>query len=339
MIRSNSLIFCWNSSRVGKAISESSLIGVLLRRAQDREVDEVHVGVGFQEIAPGALARMRLAGDEQHAQLLADALDGNDGPVVGLRQLVGQPLHFELDHVGTAMLDAHIEREGRIGSNLLSGENLSVPAHGHERRTRAAALHDLRPDGLVLADDAEAGRLQELDLPVALVGTAGDERVQRRPEAEAFHGLWNVVHHAVGNEDDAGEPVRRHVGQSVRQSGEQARAVIAVAVIRLDEAGFHVGEGTEATFQFGPHLIGHGRAVAQGLRGRTVDDHRHDILHLLSILLHERRVGESQEYQPEGDGPQDRDGAAGDQRKDRQQGDGRSEGPEAIGRDEGREAD
>ena len=28
MIRWNSLIFCWNSSRVGKAISESSLIGV-----------------------------------------------------------------------------------------------------------------------------------------------------------------------------------------------------------------------------------------------------------------------------------------------------------------------
>jgi hypothetical protein len=27
-MRSNSLIFCWNSSRVGKAISDSSLIGV-----------------------------------------------------------------------------------------------------------------------------------------------------------------------------------------------------------------------------------------------------------------------------------------------------------------------
>src|SRR3712207_7332484 len=28
MIRSNSLIFCWNSSRVGKAMSDSSLMGV-----------------------------------------------------------------------------------------------------------------------------------------------------------------------------------------------------------------------------------------------------------------------------------------------------------------------
>ena len=50
------------------------------------------------------------------------------------------------------------------------------------------------------------------DLPVAFVGTAGDERVQRRSEAEAFHGGRDVVHHAVRDEDDAGEPVRRHVG-------------------------------------------------------------------------------------------------------------------------------
>ena len=48
---------------------------LLLRRAQDGEVDEVDVGVGFQKVAPGALARMRLARDEEHAQLLADALD------------------------------------------------------------------------------------------------------------------------------------------------------------------------------------------------------------------------------------------------------------------------
>ena len=61
---------------------------LLLRRAQDGEVDEVDVGVRLQEVAPGALAGMRLAGDEEHAQLLADALDRDDGAVVGGRELV-----------------------------------------------------------------------------------------------------------------------------------------------------------------------------------------------------------------------------------------------------------
>jgi len=44
---------------------------------------EIHVRVGFQQVAPGALARMRLSRDEEHAQLLADALDRDDGAVVG----------------------------------------------------------------------------------------------------------------------------------------------------------------------------------------------------------------------------------------------------------------
>ena len=32
----------------------------------------------------------------------------------------GKALHFELDHVGAAMLDAHVEGEGRIGPHLLT---------------------------------------------------------------------------------------------------------------------------------------------------------------------------------------------------------------------------
>ena len=36
---------------------------------------EIDGGVGLQEVAPGALARMRLAGDEQHPQAVADAFD------------------------------------------------------------------------------------------------------------------------------------------------------------------------------------------------------------------------------------------------------------------------
>ena len=132
---------------------------------------------------------------------------------------------------------------------------------------------------------------------------------------------------------DAGEPIRRHVGEAVRQGGEEARAIVAIAVIGLDEARIHIGERAEAALQLGPDLIGHGRAVAERLRGRAVDDHRHDVLHLLPVLLHQRRVGERQKNEPESDGAQDRDGSARDQGKDGQQRDDRAEGPEGVSRE------
>ncbi|MNL75861.1 hypothetical protein D3C87_2017330 [compost metagenome] len=45
---------------------------------------QVHRGVGFQQVAPGALAGMGLSGDKKHPKVLADALDQVDGAVVGV---------------------------------------------------------------------------------------------------------------------------------------------------------------------------------------------------------------------------------------------------------------
>ena len=43
---------------------------------------EIDRGIGLEQIAPGALARMRLARNEQHAQAVANAFDDGDGAVV-----------------------------------------------------------------------------------------------------------------------------------------------------------------------------------------------------------------------------------------------------------------
>ena len=45
-------------------------------------MNEVDRGVGLQQVAPGALARMRFARDEQHAQPVAHAFDHGHGAVV-----------------------------------------------------------------------------------------------------------------------------------------------------------------------------------------------------------------------------------------------------------------
>jgi hypothetical protein len=197
---------------------------LLFRRAQDGEVDEVHIGVGLEQVAPGALARMGLAGDEEHAQLLADALDGDHRLVVGLRELAFQRLGFELHHVGAAVIDAHLQGEGRAGAHGEALEDLPVAAHGDGGGTRAAAFQDLGPDGLVPADDAEARRLDQLDLPVALVRAPGHEGVERRAKAHGVHGGRNRDH-AV-RDLIHGEPVRG-TSAGVGERREQAGAVVA----------------------------------------------------------------------------------------------------------------
>ena len=58
---------------------------LLFRRTQDGEVHEIDRGVRLEQVAPGALAGMRLAGDQQHAQLVAHAVDRDHGAVVDRR--------------------------------------------------------------------------------------------------------------------------------------------------------------------------------------------------------------------------------------------------------------
>ncbi len=109
---------------------------LLFRRAQNGEMDEIDRSVGLQQIAPGALAGMRLAGDEQHAQVLADAVDDVDGAIVGLRHFAGQPGDREFENVVAAA--RHREGEGRVlpGRRLQRGDLVAVEPDGDLGRYR-----------------------------------------------------------------------------------------------------------------------------------------------------------------------------------------------------------
>ena len=68
-------------------------------------MDEIDIRVGLEQIAPHPLARMRLAGDEQHMQLVAHALDRDDRPVAVGRKLALDPGDLKFDDIGAGMLD------------------------------------------------------------------------------------------------------------------------------------------------------------------------------------------------------------------------------------------
>ena len=69
-------------------------------------MNEIDVGVGLQKIAPHALALVRLARHQKHAQFVAHAFDRNDGAIVDVGKLVRQGRDFEFDDIRPGVIDA-----------------------------------------------------------------------------------------------------------------------------------------------------------------------------------------------------------------------------------------
>ena len=86
-----------------------------------------------EEVAPGAPAGMRLAGYEQHAQLVAHAIDGNDRAIVDRCQLALKFRRFNLDDVRSGMRDVNGDPHG-----LADGHCASF-LHTEDRPGRGAA--------------------------------------------------------------------------------------------------------------------------------------------------------------------------------------------------------
>jgi hypothetical protein len=344
MIRWKSLIFCWNSSRVGNAISDSSLIGVpscFLRRAQDGEVDEIDAGVGFQQVAPGALAGVRLARDEQHAKLVAHAVDGNDGAVVDRGEFVFERRGFDLDDVLSGVRDRDLRVDGSAGRDGAAVEHFTVAPDGNLGRCRRGALVlDAIDDGLRLADDAEARRRHQHHAAVAFVAGAGDKRMDRRADAQRRDLGRDIVHASVGEHDCARHAVGRHVGQHGAQRREQPRAVgLAVGFAGFDEAHVETRDAAEPLGQQRARGLGLLEAVAEILARALVDHHRHDRGQRLAILARERRVRQRQHHHGESE-RRARPAAAPRKRQQSHEHDrNRDRHPQHIGRNQRREVD
>ena len=92
---------------------------------------QVDGGVGLQEVAPGALAGMRLAGDEQHAQILADAVEDGDGAVVGVGDLALGLVDRQFDDVAPGVGDDDLERHRLADHGALGRYGLAVDGDAH----------------------------------------------------------------------------------------------------------------------------------------------------------------------------------------------------------------
>src|SRR6266446_2945872 len=142
---------------------------LLFRRAQNREVHKIDAGVRLQKISPGALAGMRFAGNQQHAQFVTYAVDRHHGAVVDRRQLVFERRSFDFDDVRAGMRDRDLRVDGVARRDAAALQHLAVAADGDlgGRGPRALVL-DAIDDGLRLANDAEARRRHQHHAAVAV---------------------------------------------------------------------------------------------------------------------------------------------------------------------------
>ena len=272
---------------------------VLLGRAQDGEMHEVDRRVRLQQPPPRALAHVGLARNEQDAQPIAHAVDLHDGAVVEGRDLAGERIGGELDDGGAGAGDRHLDRHLAPDRHAQRLGRLAVAAEGEaggRRRTGHAEIVDRDAQHHGLADDPVGGRLDDAEPAVGLLALGGQQEMERRGR----RGGGDVMHLAIGESDDAGEPRARDLGERPIHGREQARAVMA-AFRHGDGAELEVGQLRGLRLDAGDRGIAERDAVAGVHRGGVVHHEEADIGQAFARLLHEARPGEPGEQHGEGE--------------------------------------
>ena len=290
----------------GREGDEGQFLGrrsvLLFGRAQNCKVHQIDRGIGFQEIAPRAFARMRFARYQENPEPVANAFNDGDGAVVLVRDFTSQRRHGDLDDVLPAVIDGHGDFDGLAGGQR---DGLRVAAANDDSGIKWCAgtigFLDMEGDGLVLADDAEAWGLVDHYLAVALGFGTGEQAVNRAADVALRQVGGRIVNLAVGHHDGASETLRGNFRQRAVQGLEGARAVIlrADAGFHFDDAQLSVAEPRYGLFEGGFRRIGAGDAAAISLAERTVDDGDGDIGQGFAFLVADRGVGQCRDKKAE----------------------------------------
>ena len=98
-------------------------------------MDEIDRRIGFEQVAPDALAGMRLTRDQQHVQPVTDAVYDDNGAIVDKSQFARPRRRFEFENVRSAMVDQH--RQSYVLTDRYDHllRHAAVFTPGHARRT------------------------------------------------------------------------------------------------------------------------------------------------------------------------------------------------------------
>ena len=284
---------------------------VLLRRAQDGEVHEIDRGVALQQVPPRPLALVGLARDQQHAQPVAHAVDGEERAVVVEGELVLAGADFQLDDVGAGVADGDRQLDRAADRHVDALHDLAADRQRH-RRGAAGGIVDAELGDDVAADHAEARRLFQHDQPVAFVLLAGDQRMHGRAAQLRRHAGRHVMDLAVAQENDAGQSLRRNLDQRRAHRVDQARAARPLAAQldlrrrQHDLAHFQAVLLAELALQRLARGLDLLAAFADRHGIAVVDDDQRHVGDGLALLLDQRGIGQRRQHDDERAQPPDR---------------------------------
>ncbi len=197
-------------------------------------MDQIDAWIRFQDVAPCPLARMGLAGYQQHAQSIADAVDDQGGSIVGQGQFLFGRGDLKLDDRRAAMVkvEGHLEV---LPDRDLKGQRIAaILARCHGDQTASAAHRQIvDPDcrGDLAADQPESRHLDHRQPTIGFAPVPGQQCVNRAGALQRACVERSVVDLSVGQQDRAGNAAPRHIGEGRIQRVEQAGlAKLAVGV-------------------------------------------------------------------------------------------------------------
>ena len=268
-------------------------------------MDEIDRRVGFEQVAPHPFAGMGFARHQQHPQAVAHAVDDDDGALVDRGQRVRPRLNLQLEHIGAAMIDQHRQCDVLADRRhqLLRGTAVLAPGHARLVGVLAglfggAERQVLDPDLQLqlLADDAETRRLRDHQPAVLLVRLPRQQNVQgcgnRLPQGLGV-AARHVVYFAVGDHDDAGEALARHIRHRPVERREQSGALVLGAGRRrpgADHAQVEIGLVAELLLDRGESGCARLPPVANVLARRVVENDDRDIAPGHTLLFDQRRI-------------------------------------------------
>ena len=237
--------FSENSSRVGKAISDSSSIGVASCLSGGRRMvkwTRSTDGSAFSRLrhtrspacgspeTSSTRKRSRTPDTVTTARLFCRVSSAGPGSA-STSTTFSPPWPTGMSIVGV-LADRHDVRADAACRRC---------GRRHRRcRRRAAEIVDAHaPCSPICPTMAKRAALTMVSLRSRSSRCARDQRMERRMNGELVGGR-RVMHFAVGDQDRAGDALRRHIGQRRVQPGEELRAVVLAGRGRRDDALAHV---------------------------------------------------------------------------------------------------
>ena len=276
---------------------------------------------------------MGFARHQKHAQPVADARYGDHGMVVLLGQFGRAWCCRQFHQIFALMRHGHADVRILAHRHQARAERLAIDADIQHGAGFAAAAQIVDPEAQhrPLPDNGEARRVQHGQLAVTLAARSCHQHLQRGMQRKRF-GRGRVMHLAIGDQDGAGHPSRRHIGQR-RVQGTKGLGAIVLAGRGGGDAGFAHDQARllrQQPLDLGPRGFGLLAALAQRHALRAVgDDHGHIgqrgvfFLHQQGAGQGKQQYGKRQSARPGTLGAQgkavERDGQ-GQRTQDRQQG-------------------